>query len=61
MCIGLTYAVFAVFLQTVECLAVVEEVGTKGLDTFMGLFLFCGNKLLFGGFGVVVDCPRQGC
>ena len=61
MCVGQTYAVFAVFLQAVECLAVVEEVGTKCLDTFMGLFLFGGNKLLFRRFGVVVDGPRQGC
>lgn len=46
MCLRRTYAVFAVFLQTIECLAVVEEIGAKGLDTFMGLFLFGGNKLL---------------
>lgn len=58
--IGHTYTVFAVSFQTVESLPVVEQVGAESLDTFMGLFLFGGNKLLFGGFGVIVYCSRQG-
>ncbi len=53
-----TYTVFAVFFETVECLPVFEEVGAESLETFMGLLLFGGNKLLFGGFGVVVYCSR---
>ena len=58
--VGSAYTFFLVFFQAVEGLAVVEEVGAEGLDSFVGFFLLGGDGFPFGHFGVVIDCSGKG-
>lgn len=55
-----TYAFFPVFLQPVEVLAVVEELGPEVLEALVGLFLFGGDELPLGHLGVVIDGAGEG-
>ena len=56
-----THASFSFFLETLESLAVVLELGPEGFQAFAGFFLFALDKLLFDSFGIVIDCAGEGC
>lgn len=57
---GGRYAFFSENFQPVEGLSVVEKFGAKGLDAVAGFFLFGGDELFLGHFGIVVDGAGEG-
>ena len=55
-----TYSFLALLFQILKSLSIIENLGTKVLDTLSSLLLLGGIQLFLSYLGVVIYCSREG-